>query len=192
MSEVKISLSNIKEVMDGLKVKEASLMKAVNATTNDFRSRGPGWISQEVCSVYNVKKKDVTSAKKGTQQNGEITIAGVSLKNIEILYSGSPMTPTHFGMTPKKRPTGKSYRISAQIIKGSTVKLPPDVFLADNGGGTQIPFQREGTDRYPIKAIKTVSVPQMLGNDTVAEELTKRIGTELGKRLEHHIERYNK
>lgn len=192
MSGLEITIKNLKKIEDDIKEKEANLVKAVNATTNDFKRRGHGWISQEVTQVYAIKKKDVTKTKKGAKVNGKVSIAGVKLNNIEIEYKGSLLTPVHFKMTPKKRPARKEYRVSAEIKKGSKARLPKNVFLADNGRGTEIPFQREGADRLPIKSVKSVSVPQMITNKDTAGRIQERINTELEKRLAHNIERFNK
>ncbi len=192
MSGIELFIKNIKEVQDGLNAKQAQLIKAVNATTSDFKSRGPGWISQEVTNVYTIKKKDVTQSKKAAKTNGKVSIAGVMLNNVEIEYKGSLMTPIHFKMTPKTRPKKPGYRVSVEIKKGQKVRLPKNVFLADNKGGTQIPFQRERESRYPIKAVKTLSVPQMITNRDTSENINRRINEELEKRLQHNLERFNK
>lgn len=192
MSGIELVITNLEEVKAGLKKKEAQVIKAVNATTNDFKSRGHGWISQEVTQAYAIKKKDVTQTKKGAKINGKVSVAGVKLNNVEIEYRGSLLTPVHFKMTPKKRPARKGYRVSVEIKKGNKVRLPKDVFLADNSGGTEIPFQREGTERLPIKSVKTVSVPQMITNKDTADRIQTRINTELEKRLAHNLERFNK
>lgn len=192
MSGIELVIKNLAEVEAGLKAKEAQVIKAVNATTNDFKSRGPGWVSQEVTQVYAIKKKDVTRTKKGAKVNGKVSIAGVKLNNVEIEYRGSLLTPVHFKMTPKKRPAKRGYRVSAEIKKGSKVRLPKGVFLADNGGGTEIPFQRESTERLPIRSVKSVSVPQMITNKDTAQKIQERINTELDKRLAHNLERFNK
>lgn len=192
MSGVEIVIQNIKELQAGLEAKEAQLIKAVNATTNDFRSRGPGWISQEVSKVYTIKKKDVTQSRKEARVSGKIKIAGVTLNNVKIEYRGSLLTPVHFKMSPKKRPNKNGYRIAVEIKKGSKTRLPRNVFLADNKGGTQIPFQREGSGRYPIRSVKSVSVPQMITNKDTSDAIRNRINKELIKRLEHNVQRYNK
>lgn len=189
---MEIKIKNVKEVQAGLRRKEAQITKAVNATTNDFKSRGPGWISQEIANIYSIKKKDITQAKKGAKANGKIKVAGITLNNIEIEYRGSLLTPVHFKMTPKVRPKRPGYRVKVEIKKGQKVRLPKDVFLADNKGGTQIPFQREGTSRYPIKSIKSISIPQMITNKDAEKAIQKRINTELDKRLQHNIKRFEK
>lgn len=192
MGGIEIIVKNLDEVKKGIEEKEALAVKAVNATTNDFKSRGPGWISQEVTNIYAIKKKDVTQSKKGAKINGRIRVAGVTMNNVELKYSGSLMTPIHFKMTPKVRPKKPGYRVTVEIKKGNKAKLPKNVFLADNKGGTQIPFQREGENRYPIRSVKSVSVPQMITNKDSSAAISQRVNTELDKRLQHNLQRFSK
>ena len=67
--------------------------------------------------------------------------------------------------------------------------MPDGVFLASAGGegSVQIPFQREGSERYPIKSIKTLSVPQMIENKKVQPIIQEKIDEGLSKRLENHV-----
>lgn len=167
--------------------------KVINRTMGDFRSRGPGWVSQEVVKEYNIKKKDVNAAKKGVKNVGNVKVSGVTLDNLEIHYQSRLLTPTHFSMKPASRPAnGKAYNVTAQIKKmGARKALSHKAFLSQSGGEgtTHIPFQRKGQSRYPIEPIKTVSVPQMIDNSHVNEDIYKRINEELGKRLEHNLNR---
>lgn len=67
-------------------------------------------------------------------------------------------------------------------------------FLLRSGGkGTkEIPFQREGKNRYPLVALKTVSVPQMIqdGEGNTKPKVAEAINTGLEKRFEHYCKRY--
>ena len=58
------------------------------------------------------------------------------------------------------------------------------------GGTSYIPFQRKSTDRNDIKAIKTVSLPQMVSGNRTHAGITKTINDNLGKRLDHYMNRY--
>lgn len=60
------------------------------------------------------------------------------------------------------------------------------------GGTNYIPFQRVSQRRSDLKAIKTVSIPQMVSNDVVKENIEKTLSTEMGKRIDHHMKRYMK
>lgn len=188
-----IVIDGYEDVVNQINSMRRDSAKVINRTIGDFRTRGPGWVSQEVVKEYNIKKKEINSSKKGVTNAGKIRVGGVSLDNLEIHYQGRLLTPTHFSMKPTVRPAdGRAYTVTAQIKKGEGRKaLSHKAFLAKSGreGTVQIPFQRVGDARLPIKAIKTVSIPQMITNETVSENIHKRISEELGKRLEHNLHR---
>lgn len=168
--------------------------KVVQRTIADFKSRGPSWISQEVAKEYNIKKADVNEAKKGIRGSSSVRIHGTRIDDLSIIYRGRLLTPVHFKMKPAARPSKGPYVVTAQIKKTSGRKpLGESVFLGmpknAKENTSQLPFQRRGDERYPIDVIRTVSVPQMITNETVSENIHKRINTELGKRLEHHMKR---
>ncbi len=187
-----VVIENYRELMSDISNIEKQSKKAVQRTISDFKTRGPGWVSQEVAKEYNIKKKDINEAKKGVSKGGnKIKIAGTSVDELSILYQGRLLTPTHFGMKPTARPAkNRPYVVTAQIKKtGGRKALGHSVFLAPSGsaGTKQIPFQRRGDARLPIDVIKTVSVPQMVTNEKVAKQIHERISEELGKRLDHHL-----
>ncbi len=189
---MQVVLTNYNDLMRQFNSIRTGSEKAVRRTINDFKSRGPGWISQEIAAEYNIKKKDINEAKKSVGKNGNsIKIAGTKVDDLAILYRGRLLTPTHFGMKPTTRPTDGAYVVSAQIKKaGGRKPLGNRVYLARAGGQgtTQIPFQRRGAARTPTDVIKTLSVPQMITNKDVSDNIRDRIGKELGKRLQHHLE----
>ena len=58
------------------------------------------------------------------------------------------------------------------------------------GATKYIPFKRTAPGHRPSKGLKkltTVSIPQMIGNKTVAEQIQKNIDEGLTKRLENHV-----
>jgi len=218
---ISIEFSNVKEVLDGIKEKEGQLAKAVNSAVNELPKRIQPPIKAAVAGQYTIKKKEIGDAYKGQQRAGSITISGVTVNNIKLKYSGRQLTPIHFKMTPKNptiargkkripipgenvdgsdRPVlmvapPKARAISLEIKKGQKKTLsgkystPP--FLASNGGDGYIPFQRKDNSR-DLVSIKTLSIPQMLSDETVEEEIREQINTVLDKRIAHYIERYNK
>jgi hypothetical protein len=194
MAGIKLEISNIERVLMQISGQQKVLAKALEATTKDFKSRAPSKISKRIREVYGVKTADIKATQKGARTNGTINVAGINVDNVELAYSGRLLTPTHFNMTPKTRPASKKYTVKATIKKGHKTVLSSRAFLALSGkaGSIQIPFQRVGTSRYPIKAIKTLSVPQMITNETdgVAENISKDINELLNSRLEHNIKRF--
>lgn len=188
-----VVIEGYEDVINQISSMKRDSAKVINRTIGDFKSRGPGWVSQEVVKEYNIKKKDVNETKKGVKNAGKVRVGGVSLDNLEIIYQGRVLTPTHFSMKPTSRPAnGRAYTVSAQIKKsGGRKALGSKVFLGKSGreGTVQIPFQRVGAARLPIKSVKTLSVPQMITNETVSENIHKRINEELAKRLDHNLKR---
>lgn len=192
---VNIAISNYTQLMNDIKSMNAKSKKVVSRTIGDYKTRAPGWISQEVVKEYNIKKKDVNAARSIRKGESTIKVAGTKVDNVGIHYKSGLLTPTHFGMRPTVRPQKPGYMVSAQIKRASGRKpLGHKVFLAaaGNGGTKHIPFQRKGSDRLPVEVIKTLSIPQMVTNETVATEIHKRINDELGKRLEHNMQQIMK
>ena len=192
-----VIVEGLDNVADELQDMRDRSKKVVQRTIADFKSRGPSWISQEVTKEYNIKKADVNEAKKGIRGGSSVRIHGTRIDNLSIVYKGRPLTPTHFGMKPTVRPSKGPYVVTALIKRASGRKpLGEKVFLGTSKNAKentpQLPFQRKGDARYPIDVVKTVSVPQMITDENVSENIHKRINTELGKRLEHHLKRLSK
>ena len=188
---------------------------ALQKTVNDFTSRAPAWVSKGIREHYGVDTAAINEAgpkkKKGASH---ISVAGVSVAGASLEYKGRTLTPTHFKMSPKSRPTTqqakqirvpgqaiatakgspvamvrppKKYTAKAPILKGGRASMSPGTFVAAGNGGSVLPFQRTAEGRTPIEAVRTLSVPQMISGrakDTI-EEL---IATNLEKRFEHYIQ----
>lgn len=132
---------------------------------------------------------------------GTVRIEGESINNLSLIYTGRLLTPTHFGMKPKARPMStkdtngkvikkaRRYTVTAEIIKGQRKALGSNVFLGSNKGAGYIPFQRKGDGRLPINAVKTLSVPQMITNQTVAADIELKLQNVLEDRLSHNMKR---
>lgn len=188
-STIKAQIKNLQEVRRNLENIKAAGEKAVKRTVSDIRSRAPGWVSQEVAAVYGIKKGEINPAGKGAKA-GSISVHGETIDNLQLVYSGRVLTPTHFGMTPRSRPASqpggrpRKYTVKAAVFKGQKKTLGSNVFL---GGSASIPFKRVGSGRLPIKAVKTLSVPQMVGSDRVMPQVEKRLNEEIEKRLDNNV-----
>lgn len=196
----------------GLETLNTNGEKAIKATVKDVKSRAPSWVAQEVVSVYNIKKAEITPSKNGGKRAGTIKITGEKIEDLTLTYSGRLLTPVHFGMTPKSPPGGKNYTIKAMILKGQKKTIGKylttrtrggpysvrshNVLMstgANSEGGTPyIPFQRMSKERNDIKKFTTVSVPQMITNANVSAAIIKKLNEETAKRLEHNVERFMK
>lgn len=197
--ELNITIPGLDAVLSKAKKTQSDIQKALKATMKDCKSRAPAQVTKAVTAVYAIKSSEVTAAGKaakgGAKTIGEIKLRGVSLENIQLIYRGRLLTPTHFSMTPRTRPDGgKKYTVKAAVYKGKKKALGSAVFLAPSGelGTTQIPFKRTTAARLPIEAIRTVSIPQMIGNEKVAADIKVRLNNLLLTRLQHNIDRYCK
>ena len=151
-----------------------------------------------------------------------IKVAGRTVDTVRIIYKGRVLTPVRFGMTPKtprasytlkteitkggKKTLGKVKKLTKKqrqnigrnfTRQGQRSSNKSPVMLMSTGnahaGGTNfIPFQRVSHRRNDLKAIKTLSVPQMVSNPQVEKNIYSKISKELGKRFEHYTERYFK
>ena len=189
--------------------------KVIKSTMSDIRSRAPGWVASEIVEVYGIKKSDITKKTAGT-----VKVTGERVYDAKIIYKGRVLTPTHFGMTPKK-PGANSYTLKASILKGEKKTLgkvkkltkkqranlgknftrsgtqtsdkSPIMLMhtgnAKEGGTNYIPFQRVSKNRSDIKAIKTLSLPQMVSSERTAPQISKTINENVEKRFEYHRKR---
>lgn len=194
-----IKVSNFSKTVDGLKGLNMDIEKAVSRTIADCKARAPAQVTKAVTTVYGIRSSEVTAAgkaaKRGAKTVGRLHVAGVTVNSVKLEYMGRPLTPVHFSMTPKRRPeAGKAYRIKVTILKGRKRALGSHVFLAPSGaaGTTEIPFRRTSEKRGPIKAIHTVSIPQMIENETATADIQARMEELLTARLRHNTERLTK
>ena len=182
--------------------------KAIKYTISDFRSRGPGWLKQGVQKHYHV---DASAFSKSRPSFKAASSPG-SVDGVAIVYKGNTLTLKHFGA--KRQGGGRTGRKARAVIptkylgrytgKGTAafVRMPKpsavtatiksgvvfhEAFITRANGAT-LPFQRTAESPYPIKPIKTVSVPQMIGNDA-QETINETINREMEKRFENQCRR---
>lgn len=194
-----IKAEGVKTVMRQLQRNAKAAEKVLKATGSDMRRRVPGKVADEVRTVYNIKKSEITpsgkGAAKGKRKAGSVRVKGSTVSEVQIIYTGRVLTPTHFGMRPKTltKPTGKKRKrkpITAEIKKGQRKSLGSNVFLGSNQGGGYIPFKRKGKSRYPIEAVKTLSMPQMISNEGVNRKIARDVNDMLEARLIHNLNRF--
>ena len=89
------------------------------------------------------------------------------------------------------------YQVKATIIKGHRATMKGGTYIAPsnskNAGAPNIPFQRTPGHKFPVEAIHTLSVPQMIGNEEhpskASETINNMISEKLEKRFNNHIKR---
>lgn len=213
-NSVEFAIKNYKNVKKNLDKMRKAPKKVIERTMSDFRSRAPGWIGTEVAKAYNIKKAEL---QPGAKTIGTVKIKGDDVKSLRIEYKGRLLTHTHFGMSPtspspayslkatvikgQRKTLGKVKKLTKKQRKNigknftqsgtrSSNKSPIMLMHTGNkkaGGTSYIPFQRVSANRNDIKAIKTISMPQMVSNEKVAPNIQKAIEANMGKRIEHHM-----
>lgn len=204
---------NLNEVARRMRQMSENAEKVVELTLKDFKKLAPGWVAQEVRKEYNVKY--ATIKPKGGR-GASVRAQGDTIGTASLVYKGRVLTPVHFGMTPKAPGKSGRYTLNVEIKKGQKKALGhvkpltkrqrknigrnftrqgtqnsprSPIMLMPNGGGGYIPFQRRSQRRNDLKAVRTLSMPQMVSNEKVNETIHKRINEELGKKLDHHMQR---
>lgn len=169
-------------------------------TMSDMQKRAPGKVADAVRGVYSIKKADITPSKKKTdlKKAGFVRLKGQTVADLSIHYEGRVLTPLHFGVTPKKQPPrGKKYSVKMKIKKQQkTVGSPtkegkiPFVAPARSGSARIIPWLRNIDGE--INPMRTLSLPQMVDNETARNIMNQSLGELLHERFNHHMERYLK
>lgn len=199
----------IKNKIDDMQKAPRQVMKSLTA---EAKKRVPGWVATEVTKEYGVKKGEITG-----QKLGKVIPKGANFKEVRVVYTGRMLTHTHFNMSPKAPNPGGAYTLKATIVKGERKTLGKvkkltkkqraaltknftrsgsqssdhsPIMLMRANGGHYLPFQRKSTNRKDIEAVKTVSLPQMVGSKRTEEGIQKAINEGLGKRLDHYMDRY--
>ena len=112
---IDVKLSNYNSILNEIGKMESNAQKVIDRTLKDFKTRGVGWVAQEVVKEYNIKKSDVNKSGpvgriKVTNNNGESGI----------VYQGHPLTPLHFSITPKQ---SKGFRKGKTLVNAKNLNV---------------------------------------------------------------------
>lgn len=199
-----VDIEDVKKKLDMYTKTMEQSPKVFERTLKDMKSRAPGKVADAVRTVYNIKKNEITpvKTKQEVKKAGKIYVKGESIATLALFYEGRKLTPLHFGMTPKERPAKKKYKVKAKIKKEKKVFTQKNggVFLAPVSKSlTVIPWKRLSSDRNDIEPIKTLSLPQMIGqykdgkwqgNQEVREKIDKDIGELFNTRFNYHLSKH--
>ena len=212
---ITITMKNGKKLAKKLEKLKDGGETAIKRTVSDFTARAPAWVSKGIRQHYGVDTAAIKEAGPKTKRGATSTrVSGISVDGAALEYKGRTLTPIHFKMSPKSRPSGqqakqlripgqkiatakgspvamvrppKKYTVKATILKGGRASMKQGTFITAGNGGSSLPFQRTGEGRTPIEAVRTLSVPQMISGKA-KETIEETIGSNLEKRFEHHIQ----
>lgn len=149
-------------------------------------------VGRIVPKSYSIKAREVKESFEGG-------IERPTLKNLtaSITSRGHTLSMAHFPHTPKKPPAqkGKRYKVKVTIKKDGGQKVlntSPLPFVASTGAKSPDKiqfniFRREGEARLPIVVPRTLSIPQMITSDKVADQVQEQAVKKFNERLEHEI-----
>lgn len=155
-------------------------------------------VGRIVPKIYAIKAKEVKDSFKGgikrpTKSNLEASVAS----------RGHTLSLAHFPLTPSDPKLAKMLEIrygtplKVKIKKSSgnkKIKTNPKCFLASTGtkSADKIQynvFKRSGKSRLPIAPVRTLSIPQMITNENIGDQVQDFATEKLNERLQHEIER---
>ncbi len=193
---IKIDDKELKQTIKKLSAFPKEIPKATVSALNRTISFANTKIKKEVTAKYSIKSGEV-------QQTLTVKKANYSNLTTYIICEGRRYTLAHFERNLK----GAAIRgggVKVQVKKGSTktVNINPGAFVASMSGpknkkklkratitsGTFLIAQRVGAARYPIKVLRTLSVPQMVSSNDISEKVLSQSQDMLKKRIEHEVE----
>jgi len=156
--------------------------KAPNAISNSLNRAASNInknVKKEVRKEYHIKSKDVGSTLK-------VTKASRSSLGAEVRSKGELIPLDRFKVSPKTVNPKRKSPIKVAVKRDGLKKVLGAFVLDINGKKV---FERTGKSRLPIKRLFGPSVPQMIGNEEVHEEIHSEGLKTFNSRVEHEIER---
>ena len=190
MFKTSISITNVDAL---LKTLNAGIIKKAGArTVRRAASAGKTEISKQVRSRFNLKKQDV---------DRKITVNLKGINNdypeAKLTIYGDPISLTYFGpkqisggiqtfisknrgIAQKKLRRSKYSGVTVKILKSKQTKLP-QAFLARGKGGIPQVFARQGKSRYPLRALKVITVQAIVKQPANMTAIKNRVAEQLRK-----------
>lgn len=165
------------------KVGEAAY-QALNRTIDQVVTQ----VGRIIPKSYAIKAREVKDSFKGGIKRPSRTDLTASIES-----TGHTLSFSHFPYTPKKpKRGGRKSTVKVAILKSKGKVLSLKGFVATTGAKSEDKtqfnvFMRLGDKRFPIAPIRTLSIPQMITNENVSEEIMKAAQERMDERLQHEI-----
>lgn len=138
---------------------------------------------KEVTNEYAIKSNTVKSSMKRVRAKGNSLYAYIS--------STGPAIPLgKFQHTPRKYSKRvKSVKVKVKKSGGyKNIKTNPKAFVQTIYGAEADIYKRKGKSRFPVIKLKSISVPQMISNEKIINNVQQAAALKLQERIEHEIE----
>jgi len=189
--DIFIDTKQIERLAIELKGFEAEVAAATVSALNRTIDYTVTQVGRIVTKEYAVKTSEVKASFKGG-------IKRPSAKSLEasIVSTGYLLSLAHFPHSPSA-PSKRKYKVKATIKRAGgrkVINTDPKPFVAGTGASSADKvqfnvFKRIGKTRLPITVLRTLSIPQMITNEQVAETIQKAANEKMAERLEHEITR---
>lgn len=143
---------------------------------------------QLVSKIYSIKSSEVKESFKGGIKKASISNLSASVTSI-----GHTLSLAHFPHNPNS-PIKKG-TIKVKIKKGEgykAINTSPKPFNMTTGAMSDDKvqfnvFKRVGKARFPVKVLRTLSIPQMITAENIAPQIQEAVSQKFNERLEHEI-----
>lgn len=149
---IKETIADIRAIQEGIGKKAA--VRAVNKAVDGVATGA----SREVRKIYNVRARAIAAAMKKIKTS----MRGRSISG-SVVFSGRNIPLIEFDARWTRNMPGASVRIKV----GGPRKTLRGSFIATTGRGITGVFVRTGSGRYPIKHLRSVSIPDTIRNEAV-------------------------
>ena len=183
---IKIDDKELKKTVAKLRGVPKEIPKATSAAINRTITFVTKRVKKEVTNEYSTKAGEVAATFKIRKANSSNLTASINSK-------GRLLTLSHFPANLKAGWTkGTNVKVKVKRTGYKQVNGSPQPFVTSLGGNLQI-VRRKTSKSYPIEVLKTLSIPQMISNTKINENISKEASEQLQKRIEHEVEfRLNK
>lgn len=171
--KLKVKVENIAELKKEMAELPEMASKCVQAALKRTESKARTTVSKSVRTKYNFKAGRIKGAQKASKKRNR----GPFGQSLDLIYKDRLPSLISFNARQFK------YGVKATVKKGNRASVR-SAFIQAANGGTAV-FKREGGERYPIKALRTVSVPQAITNEEIEALMLNEIGDTFQKRLLH-------
>jgi hypothetical protein len=159
---------------------EKGVPRALSAAMNRTVRQGRTEVSRQTRAIYLI-----TQAKLYATLT--IKNAGAGDLSAEIRSRHSGMLPLYDFKVSPKRPGGRRRPVHASVKKSGGGTLGR-AFIADMGGHTGV-FARTTSSRLPVRELRTISAPIMVGQPEVAEPAIETMQEVFARRMDHEASR---
>ncbi len=158
-----------------------AVARAVNRTTDGMRTDAVNAAVER----YYVKPTDVRKTitfRKATS----------AFMTGTMVSRGRRRSLKDYMLTPSRPTKGAKTEVQAAVKRKGGMKPLPRAFLVKRAGGKYFAFYREGYDpanpkRKGIRSYISPSIPQILNNKEIVEQINERAVDRFSKRLDHEV-----